>query len=281
MDNAHGLGVLAGAGGLLALTPQLNGEGIHAGLPSLEVKESVYPYVFPIRNVARPPKDLAVRAGYYCIDTFTPLNHNAFPVAARAVDCAMTAAQRVLEGARVAYALVRPPGHHAERRSFGGFCYLNSAAVAANYLSGYGRVAMLDVDYHHGNGQQTIFYRRADVLTVSLHGHPSFAYPYFTSPASRTSVARTPGRGSTSTSRSPSSSTAPATATPWHGRSGAWSASRRSTWWCRSGSTPPRGIGRQLVAARAGLRGERSPGGRSGCRRWWCRRAATTTGCSG
>jgi acetoin utilization deacetylase AcuC-like enzyme len=62
---------------------------------------------------------------------------------------------------------------------FGGFCYFNNAAIAANYLSGYGRVAILDIDYHHGNGQQEIFYGRADVLTISIHGHPSFAYPYF------------------------------------------------------------------------------------------------------
>jgi acetoin utilization deacetylase AcuC-like enzyme len=85
----------------------------------------------------------------------------------------------VLGGHRLGYALVRPPGHHAERRAFGGFCYFNSAAVAAHYLSRHGTVAVLDVDYHHGNGTQVIFYERADVLTVSLHGHPRFAYPYF------------------------------------------------------------------------------------------------------
>jgi acetoin utilization deacetylase AcuC-like enzyme len=71
------------------------------------------------------------------------------------------------------------PGHHAERFVFGGFCYFNNAAIAANYLSSYGKVAILDIDYHHGNGQQQIFYERADVLTISIHGHPSFAYPYF------------------------------------------------------------------------------------------------------
>lgn len=141
--------------------------------------KSIYPYVFPIRNSARPPKELAVRAGYYCFDTFTPLNHNAYLAARRAVDCALTGAQNILEGHLLAYALVRPPGHHAERRVFGGFCYFNSAAIAANYLSARGRVALLDVDYHHGNGQQDIFYERADVLTVSIHGHPRFAYPYF------------------------------------------------------------------------------------------------------
>jgi len=145
----------------------------------LSAGQSVYPYVFPIRNIARPPKELPVRAGYYCIDTFTPINGNAFLAAKRAVDCALTAAGQILEGYRLAYALVRPPGHHAERRSFGGFCYFNSAAIAAQYLSAYGRVAILDIDYHHGNGAQNIFYQRLDVLTTSIHGHPSFAYPYF------------------------------------------------------------------------------------------------------
>ena len=140
---------------------------------------SVYPYVFPIRNAARPPKELAVRSGYYCIDTFTPLNNNAFTAARHAVDCTLTAAELLLKGTRITYALVRPPGHHAEVRSFGGFCYFNNASIAANMLSREGTVAILDIDYHHGNGHQDIFYRRSDVLTVSLHGHPRFAYPYF------------------------------------------------------------------------------------------------------
>jgi len=145
----------------------------------VEEGKSLFPYVFPIRNKTRPPKEPSVLAGYYCIDTFTPINQNAYPAARRGVDCALTAAREVLNGRRIAYALVRPPGHHAERRSFGGFCYFNNNAIAAQYLSGYGKVAILDIDYHHGNGQQDIFYRRSDVLTVSIHGHPRFAYPYF------------------------------------------------------------------------------------------------------
>lgn len=146
---------------------------------NLKPGASVYPYVFPIRNQAKPPVELAVRAGYYCIDTFTPLGSNAYIAAKRAVDCALTAAGKIIEGFRAAYALVRPPGHHAERGVFGGFCYFNNAAVAAHHLSQYGPVAILDIDYHHGNGQQMIFYDRRDVLTLSIHGHPSVAYPYF------------------------------------------------------------------------------------------------------
>lgn len=141
--------------------------------------KSLYPYIFPIRNKTRPPKEPSVLSGYYCIDTFTPINANAYPAARRSVDCALTAAREILDGRRIAYALIRPPGHHAERRSFGGFCYFNNSGIAAQYLCAHGRVAILDVDYHHGNGGQDIFYRRSDVLTVSIHGHPRFAYPYF------------------------------------------------------------------------------------------------------
>jgi acetoin utilization deacetylase AcuC-like enzyme/GNAT superfamily N-acetyltransferase len=160
----------------------------------LEPGRSIYPYVFPIRNASRPPRELPIRAGYYCIDTFTPLNQNAYRAARRAVDCALTGATAVLEGGfELAYALVRPPGHHAERRAFGGFCYFNSAAAAAEHLSHYGRVAVLDIDYHHGNGTQNIFYDRPDVLTISIHCHPRAAYPYFSGFADERGVG--PGEG--------------------------------------------------------------------------------------
>ena len=141
--------------------------------------EIAYPRVFPIRNLDRLPEETRVRAGYYAIDKFTPLTCNAYPAARAAADCALTAAEKVLQGDGLAYALVRPPGHHAESDHYGGFCYLNSTAIAANYLSKKSRVAILDVDYHNGNGTQQIFYDRSDVLTVSIHGDPTFNYPCY------------------------------------------------------------------------------------------------------
>jgi len=142
-------------------------------------KTLVYPNVFPIRHPERRPRELEMRAGYFCIDTFTPLTANAYRAARAAVDASLTAADLVLDGARIAYALCRPPGHHAERSVFGGFCYFNNAAIAVHRLSAHGPVAFIDIDHHHGNGSQDIFYRRRDVLFVSIHGHPNYAYPYF------------------------------------------------------------------------------------------------------
>ncbi|WP_422930573.1 GNAT family N-acetyltransferase [Singulisphaera sp. PoT] len=142
--------------------------------------EMVYPYVFPIRRTDRPPHDRSRRAGYYCIDTFTPLSRDAYKAARAAVNVALSGAEAILAGNPLVYSLCRPPGHHAERDTYGGFCYFCNAAIAAQYLgSRVGKVAILDVDYHHGNGAQDIFYNRSDVLTISIHGHPNFAYPYF------------------------------------------------------------------------------------------------------
>jgi acetoin utilization deacetylase AcuC-like enzyme/ribosomal protein S18 acetylase RimI-like enzyme len=142
--------------------------------------EMVYPYVFPIRRTDRPPRDMSMRAGYYCIDTFTPLSRDAYRAARASVNVALSGAEAIVQGHQLVYSLCRPPGHHAERDSYGGFCYFCNGAIAAQYLlPTFGSVAILDVDYHHGNGTQDIFYDRSDVLTVSIHGHPKIAYPYF------------------------------------------------------------------------------------------------------
>ena len=145
----------------------------------LPAGQAVYPYVFPIRHRARKPVDEEIQAGYYCMDTFTPLTHNAYIAARAAVNCALTGADLLTRGEHLVYAICRPPGHHAESAVYGGFCYFNSAAIAANTLSAQGKVATLDIDFHHGNGTQQIFYDRDDVLTISIHGDPSYAYPYF------------------------------------------------------------------------------------------------------
>lgn len=147
----------------------------------LSEAELLYPYVFPIRRTDRPPYDRKVRAGYYCIDTFTPLSRDAYKAARAAVNVALSGAAAIVSGEPLVYSLCRPPGHHAERDTYGGFCYFCNGAIAAQFLRARlgGKVAVLDIDYHHGNGTQDIFYGRSDVLTVSIHGHPNFAYPYF------------------------------------------------------------------------------------------------------
>jgi len=140
---------------------------------------AIYPNIYPDRVKTRPDGESPAHAGFYIYDSYTPIHENSFKAPRAAVNCCLTAAELILEGNNLVYALVRPPGHHAERELVGGFCYFNNAAVAAQFLSRYGRVAVVDVDYHHGNGQQEIFYSRRDVLTVSLHRHPREAYPYF------------------------------------------------------------------------------------------------------
>ena len=145
----------------------------------LSATNSVYPDTFPIRRPDRRPKALPVQAGYYCIDSCTPLDRNAYEAARASVDVALTAKEEILGGSRLAYAVCRPPGHHAERKVYGGFCYFNNAAISAHQLSQIGRTCVLDIDFHHGNGTQDIFYNRCDVLTVSVHGHPDYAFPYF------------------------------------------------------------------------------------------------------
>ena len=110
-----------------------------------------------------------------------PIVPGTYEAARGAVDVALTAADLILAGEHAAYGLCRPPGHHAPRAAFGGYCFFNNAAIATEHLvrATHEPVAILDVDYHHGNGTEQIFYARGDVLYVSLHGHPDRAYPYF------------------------------------------------------------------------------------------------------
>jgi acetoin utilization deacetylase AcuC-like enzyme len=124
--------------------------------------------------------DIECKLGSYCFDTATPIGKGTFWAARTAADVALSAAQALVQGEHAVFALTRPPGHHAGADLFGGYCYLNNVAIAAQWLADQGmRPAILDVDYHHGNGTQAIFYRRSDVLFVSVHADPSFAYPHF------------------------------------------------------------------------------------------------------
>lgn len=140
----------------------------------------LFPAVFPFTNLwsVRHASVMAA-AGVYCFDTYAPLTADVFPAALLSAECALTATDLVLKGEPASLAICRPPGHHAMRAKCGGFCYLNNAAIAAHHLTMVGKVAILDVDYHHGNGTQEIFYTSSQVLYVSLHADPTEAYPYF------------------------------------------------------------------------------------------------------
>lgn len=158
-----------------------------AGLTIDPGQDRVVPYVFPHPGLVRglePREPVApwARPGMHCFDTMTLVGPGTWEAARGAVDAALTAADLVLAGEHAAYACCRPPGHHVTRTAYGGSCYLNSAAVAAQHLSreGSSRVAVLDVDAHHGNGAQSIFWERGDVFTGSLHVDPEAGwFPHY------------------------------------------------------------------------------------------------------
>jgi acetoin utilization deacetylase AcuC-like enzyme len=131
------------------------------------------------------PENFAARLGVFAFDAGTPLTSGSWAAACGGAACAVEAAHEVANGnsavVRSAFALTRPPGHHAGAEFMGGYCFLNNAALAAQTFRNNGaeRVAVLDIDYHHGNGTQAIFYERADVSTVSIHGDPKTEYPFF------------------------------------------------------------------------------------------------------
>ena len=142
------------------------------------------PSVWPVRGFRHDvePANFAAQMGLYSFDAGTPLTAGSWAASRAGAACALSAARAVSSGeVRSAFALTRPPGHHAGADFFGGYCFLNNAALAAQTLrdAGHARVAVLDVDYHHGNGTQSIFYERGDVLTVSIHGDPMTEYPFY------------------------------------------------------------------------------------------------------
>ncbi|MFL5722964.1 MAG: histone deacetylase family protein, partial [Chloroflexota bacterium] len=134
-----------------------------------------------VAGLVREPVHAGGRAGFWGLDSAAPLVAGTYSAARAAVDVALTAADLVLAGQPAAYGLCRPPGHHAARSMYGGYCFLNNAAIAADAIvrATGERVAILDVDYHHGNGTQDIFYERGDVLYVSIHADPVMDYPYY------------------------------------------------------------------------------------------------------
>lgn len=136
---------------------------------------------FATRGIRRRSPHPWAQIGYYAFDIEAPFYEGTWDAAYWSAQCAVSAAQAVLAGERAAYALSRPPGHHASGEQTGGFCYLNNAAIAARVLQqgAARRVAILDIDHHHGNGTQEIFYTDPTVLYVSLHAHPDHEYPFY------------------------------------------------------------------------------------------------------
>jgi acetoin utilization deacetylase AcuC-like enzyme len=142
--------------------------------------QAVIPSTFAARWMSHHCDDPLAAPGYYIFDGSAPIVAATYQVARQSAEAALTAAELLLQGQRAAYALCRPPGHHAGSDMGGGYCYINNAAVAAQHLRAHtARVAVLDIDFHHGNGTQQIFYARGDVLVVSIHANPARNYPYF------------------------------------------------------------------------------------------------------
>jgi acetoin utilization deacetylase AcuC-like enzyme len=141
------------------------------------------PLIWPVRGLRtdREPHDIDGKLGFYSMDAGAPITAGTWQAVRASVDVALTGQALIAQGARAAFALCRPPGHHAAADTMGGYCFLNNAAIAAQAFldGGASRVAVLDVDYHHGNGTQSIFYRRADVLFTSIHADPAWEYPNF------------------------------------------------------------------------------------------------------
>ncbi|AJY46204.1 histone deacetylase family protein [Martelella endophytica] len=155
------------------------------------------PISLPVRRSykARPPRNIDGLLGYYANSVETSITEGTYRAAIAAKDCALSGADHLAAGNRFAFSLCRPPGHHAGIDLFGGYCFLNNAAIAAQRLldKGAGKVAILDVDFHHGNGTQDVTYERDDIFFASLHGDPDDAFPYFWGHAEETGRGRGEG----------------------------------------------------------------------------------------
>ncbi|MCB6184049.1 histone deacetylase family protein [Leeia sp. TBRC 13508] len=141
------------------------------------------PLTWPVRDMRTDIEPIHIdgKLGFYAMDAGVPITAGTWEAVKSSADLALTGADKIAGGLPAAFALCRPPGHHAASEYMGGYCYLNNAAIAAQSLVDQGakKVVVLDVDYHHGNGTQTIFYDRPDVMFVSLHGDPLHSYPYY------------------------------------------------------------------------------------------------------
>ena len=151
------------------------------------------PYTWAVRqmNQTREPVAIEAKLGFYSFDAAAPITPTTWTAVTSSANVALTGAELIRAGADSAFALCRPPGHHAAADYMGGYCFLNNVAIAAQHFldNGATKVAILDIDYHHGNGTQAIFEARADVLLINLHGDPSVEYPYFLGYADETGVA--------------------------------------------------------------------------------------------
>lgn len=181
---AHGLEPIAAVHDASYL--ELLSGGLPRALAAEPGIDEILPTQFAPWTPHRRPEGLLGQLGYHMTDTSTPLRAGTWAAITGAAHAAVDAADAALGGGS-AYALARPPGHHASGAHAGGFCYLNNAAVAAQRIvAARGSAAVLDIDVHHGNGTQAIFYDRSDVLFVSLHAETSNYYPYFTGYAEET-----------------------------------------------------------------------------------------------
>ena len=144
------------------------------------------PATFALRRNPRVPRTLLGKAGYYIMDLSACIVDGTYIAALSSANCALSAARSIVNGQRSAFALCRPPGHHAGKDYAAGYCFINNASVAANWLSSKDKTAILDIDYHAGNGTQDIFYERNDVLTISIHADPNYEYPHYIGHADET-----------------------------------------------------------------------------------------------